>query len=421
MTAAGGPSAVIRALPRPDRRPVYRAEQNALRAPVFAPRPLTQQLALAWPELRVHRAPFSILELAADGATTTDGLVVFVHLTSKWLALRPPPSDGRVPVSLTEVARWLGASKVGGAQRRAASACLRQLRGATFRSTIRYPDHPRMGSKADHVWGLVEECMLPTGPGRGQGWVRLSAFIVWALERDGAVLLDRATLDALQRAGPVPTRLWCYLESEAFPHPFNLPIFAAALHEPAPERAMPAIADMLRLEADRRRNTVQRIRRACLAIMAADSRYELAVIAAGAPGQWYLRVARHRRGAVEADPGIGHSVDANRAFGMTPEPLNRAFGVTVDPSADDARGTPNVLGNRAFGMTPGEGRRHSLTVSSYRSSRARARGRDADNQDDDGERDAIARARARLDDPTASADVRQAAAFQLDRLRRGAP
>ena len=109
-----------------------KVERNAVRAPIWFPRPgVPVQLALDAPGL-----PFlgdRIRIDALNGTLTTADLVVFTHLCSWYLARRP--SDRRIEVSVSEVARWLGARSIGGEQRRMARECLGRLLGAT----VTYP------------------------------------------------------------------------------------------------------------------------------------------------------------------------------------------------------------------------------------------------------------------------------------------
>lgn len=265
-----------------------KVESNVARAPIFAPEPgLPLQLALTWPLVPYERAPFRIVDLASqDGPLTIPDLAVFAHLCTRYLWSKP--GDRRVPVSLAEVAAWLGhEGPIGGKQRAQARASIRRLCAARFESNL------RNGTEliAWVNWGLLEEAgTFVRGPGRG--YATVTSAMAAQLQAGQVVLLDADTMTGLLRRNPLACRLWVYLESQRLVDVQRFGIYAGPEGSPAAERRAPAIADLLRLR-DRRRRTVARIRRACKAIAELDPRYHLDVESAKAgAGMWNLQASR---------------------------------------------------------------------------------------------------------------------------------
>jgi hypothetical protein len=123
---------------------------------------------------------------------------VFTRVCTLFLARRQ--SDRRVEVSLSDVARWMGNTSIGGSQRRLAAACLRRLRGASFTSHLRFG---RKGSERYiRGWGLIDGWLIPEG-GSHVGWIQIDATIAGLLEADSVVLLAPDTLERLVRRSPL--------------------------------------------------------------------------------------------------------------------------------------------------------------------------------------------------------------------------
>jgi hypothetical protein len=297
-----------------------KVESNVARAPIFAPESgLPIQLALEWPLVPYERAPFRIVDLASqDGPLTIPDLAVFAHLCTRYLWSKP--DDRRVPVSLAEIARWLGHDgPIGGKQRARARASIRRLCAARFESTL------RNGTELQAVinWGLLEEAgTFLRGPGRG--YATITTAMTAQLQAGQIVLLDGDAMTALLRRNPLACRLWVYLESQRLVDVQRFGIYAAPEGYPPAERRLPAIADLLRLR-DRRRRTVARIRRACVAIAEIDPRYQLDIESAkSGPGMWNL--AARRVGSVP--PGHGNRYPQGTAIG-TPRARNLELGLTL--------------------------------------------------------------------------------------------
>jgi hypothetical protein len=256
---------------------------------VFSSAPGSVQLAFDWPEPPLYGEPFHIIGLA--GGLTVGDLVVLVHLCSRFEAERP--ADRRVPVSLGEIARWLGAREVGGKNRSLALAGLERLNRARFSSRLLLPTAGGPTISLVKGWGLIDGFAAFTH-GRGRGWVTLSQHLAGLLMAGSVVLLDRWTLEELFERSRLATRLWVWLEGERVPmHPVAL--FASREGEPPAARRMPAVADLLLLRERRRRNVVARIRSACRVIERVDPRSRLEVRQAREPACGTSRRAATRR------------------------------------------------------------------------------------------------------------------------------
>jgi hypothetical protein len=319
-----------------------KVERNAVRAPIWFPRPgVPVQLALDAPGL-----PFlgdRIRIDALNGTLTTADLVVFTHLCSWYLARRP--SDRRIEVSVSEVARWLGARSIGGEQRRMARECLGRLLGATVTSRMRWTD--RSSERLVEGWHLVDRWVLPEG-GRHAGLLWLGATVTSLLEAGSVVLMDSRLLATLYRRSAVATRLWMYLEDETLvsdePHRYG--VYDAPPGRPAGERHMAALADMLRLTDRQRGQTVLALRRACALIEDIDPRYALTVEWAVESQMWNLVAARDR-----TRPHLGTQVLWARAgAGLVVDVA--AVGATVPGDQGNADGASRATMTGVAGNAP---------------------------------------------------------------------
>ena len=316
------------------------------------------QTALDWPEVPFLRMPFLIREMA--GVLSPADLLVFTHLCSLY---RRTQADRRVPVTLGDIARWLGATKVGGEQRRAAKESLLRLRSATFESRLRWPG--KGGEERWLAWGLLDLAEMAEAGDRG-GCVTLSEVVACLLDQDSVVLLDAQVMEQLLRRSPVAMRLWTYHEAESLDQPMRYKIFPAREGEPIPDRRMPAIADLLRFSNARRRNVVSAVRRACDVIQAEDPRYTLTVTGTRAPGMWLLTA--RRMAVIEGHATAvqtGDLSDAGRAPGVTQvgRPEGRGQGDLSDARPDSgprSDGPESTLTGRATWMTLAEPIRRSL-------------------------------------------------------------
>lgn len=264
-------------------------ERNIARLPAFWPRagvPLRRSLAAPAPPF--HGEPFRI-----DALTGTLGphdLVVLTHLCSLYRMRRP--GDRRLEVDLAVIARWLGAVRIGGEQRRIARGCIERLHGATFSSVLR----PRKESSSRFVdgWRLVDRYHFPPHI-RGGGSVWLSTTVTELLDDKSVVYLDAETQLDLLRRSPIAHRLWVFLEADTL-HDYR--DFKYALFDSAEPRERPrsraAIADMLRLADTQTRQMVLAIRRASAVINELDPRYELSVVHGKRTGTWNLVARRHK-------------------------------------------------------------------------------------------------------------------------------
>lgn len=408
-----------------------KVERNATRAPIWWPRAgLPVQLAMELPGLPFHGDDLRIDALT--GVLTTGDLAVFAQLCTRYLARRP--SDRRLEVSLTEVAGWLGARTVGGEQRRMARDSLSRLLGATFTSRMRWSD--KASQRWVEGWHLVDRWVVPEGSGH-TGALWLSQTITSLLAAGSVVLLDSRMLTLLMRRSVVAARLWMYLEADSLSteRAHMYAVFDAPPGQPARQRRMAALADMLRLTDKQRGQIVMALRKACGVVCEIDPRYRLTVDRAVERHMWNLVAMRHRSipldrrgframsgagmdGAIEAtsvgDPGNdGRASEATRKGG----PGNAA------PAVQPPDGDRDVLGKGAiqatmFWLPDGpsktgrtDGRMQTMPVASPRTgTRTPEQGRPSV---DKVRVAAIARDREILADPDAPEWKREAAAADL--------
>jgi len=394
-------------------------ERNVARAPIWAPGSgIGLQTALDWPPAPFHGEPLTIHTLG--GALTPADLLVFGHLCSRYLARHP--LDRHVEVSLGDVARWLGGNNIGGEQRRAARACLARLLAATFTSKMR--PGKKTSERWVHGWHLVDRWLIPEAR-RRVGSVWLSETVTDLLRAGSIVLLDAKVLRSLLGRSAVSARLWAYLEADTLSarRPQRYALFAAPPGEPARQRSMAAITDMLRLTDKQRRKTVLAVRRACAVIVELDPRYLLSVEHAKESGMWNLVAARRRQpvtGATWATDGgdlgnatratwatdggdLGnaarrkHQSEAARGVGG-----NRASQATLTPASDVLSQTFSPDGLLQTSLTrPKEPRNVSSPSGST-------------SHDDSAA--LVARNRSILADPSASQELRDAALAHLGQL-----
>lgn len=251
-------------------REYLRLAREVARLPLWAPRAgVPIQLALCWPEVQVNGGRFVIADLV--GVLDPLDLLVMTRLCQAYLERRP--RDRRLPVTLSDIARWTGRDGVvGGKDRRVALQRLIRLNGVSLTSTVRGRD----GDRSIEGWHLVDAFSMP--PARGRvGVVSLSETVARMLDEDAVVLLDAEVLEGLMRSNPLAGRLWVWLEAETLEQPRSYNVFAGPEGEPARERRTPAIADLLRLTERRRSRVRGTIRVACRAIVDADPEYRLEV------------------------------------------------------------------------------------------------------------------------------------------------
>jgi hypothetical protein len=222
---------------------------------------------------RLYGAPV----LVASTATMHDGYLLF-DLCSTFLALGCPPSN-RVPITLGGAARILGASSVGGSQRRCVARSLMRLRGIALQSTIR----DASGRHGVFTGGLITRSWVATRGG-GTGWVELSKELAGLVREGFVTFAHEPTARRLLELDSLSWRLWAFLEGETIPHSFTYPLFAGT-------GSVPAISDLLRLRSRAKRRIAMRVLRAAKVIEEADPRYSLRLAKRPRAG-WCLEVAR---------------------------------------------------------------------------------------------------------------------------------
>jgi hypothetical protein len=304
------------------------------RAPIWAPRSgIPVQLALEWNPAPLNGQTLLFHEIA--GVLTPADLIVFTNLCSLYLV--QAPADRRVSVSLGQVSRWAirprpksRSDTPGGKNRDEARDSLTRLRQATFTGALRSPG-PR-GEIRVGGWGLIDFYQMPAH-GRRNGHVTINEQIAQLLDAGSFVRLDAELLTSIYRASAIAARLWVWLEAETLTEVTRFALFGGLPGEPARERSNPAIADLLRLGQARRRQAVQRVRKACEVIAGRDGldpRYKLEVLAAAEPGMWNLSANRDSRVTHQGLPR-----DANRDSRVTHQGLPRDAAPEHGPRSDD--------------------------------------------------------------------------------------
>jgi hypothetical protein len=288
--AYGGNSAVPAVTVRLERygRQTTTLETNVARSPIFAP-PTRHglQLALEWEPVPLYGRRFTIRSLEGPLTPRDERLLADVH--TRYVHAGCPP-DRLVSFSLGEAARLLGHRGIGGRNRELVKETLRRVRAIQLESTLRYPD----GHEEALGWGLVDWWRTTTRGG-GRGALRLSEPIAELIRAGSVTFLHGPAWEALLERDELAARLWTFLEAEDLSRGWRYALFSAPPGQPARERDMPALTDLLRLRDPNRSRVAARIRAACAAIVTEDPRYRLAVVKSKEAGMWRLEAARSRR------------------------------------------------------------------------------------------------------------------------------
>lgn len=293
-------------------------ETNTARAPIFAlPTKGGIQLALEWEDLPVHGGTFTIRSSAGPLSPRDSALLAELH--SRYVR-DGCPDHRRVTVSAADLSRILGHRGVGGWQREIVADSMTRLRALTFRSTVRFVGEDGKPDSKTFVWGLVESAYLSIR-GTGRGVVTLSEAVAALLRAGSVTFLHEPTWTRLLDRDEIAARLWTYLEADDLTRPRSYALWPAPPGEPARERSMPALADLLRLRDGNRRRVAARIRAACSVIADEDPRYRLEVVRSREPGMWRLEV---RRGKAPAVGTSGYTEGA-----PTRDPDVRGEGISV--------------------------------------------------------------------------------------------
>ncbi len=201
------------------------------------------------------------------------------------------PEHRVVELSLGEYVR-LGGKRLGGWQRNAIKATLHRLRSVSIESAFRLPD----GREDWMVWGLIDAARTTRQHETGRGWLRISQELAALLRAGSVTLIHGPTLEALIAADELAARLWTFLEAEDLrgtgQKPFRYAIFPAPPRQPARDRNLPALADLLRLSDMKRWRVADRIASACQVIVKHDPRYRLAVQKGTEAGMYRLDAGR---------------------------------------------------------------------------------------------------------------------------------
>lgn len=270
-------------------------ERTLARAPVFTSSSIRHGLQL---ELGLWRTtgslygqPFRVLE--PRGPLTVRDALGLAHVIRRW-ADSGYPEDRRVGASENEAVGWFGYSTTGGRQRQLLRDAMGRLRATTFQSASR----PERGRSSVLTWGLIESARTPrTGP-EGRVSITISEPLAYLVRIGSVAYLDAPTFAGLVAEDELAARLWVFLEAEELPWRWSL--FSAPEGLPAVERETPAIADLLRIGWDRRRDVARRVSEAVTVLQAHDPRYRLSVERAPkGRGMWTL----HGHGRAAGTPG----------------------------------------------------------------------------------------------------------------------
>lgn len=306
-------------------------ETNTARAPIFAaPSREGVQLALSWEELPVHGGSFVIREARGPLSPREEHLLGALHTAYIRDGL---PEHRRVTLSLGEAARLLGHSgQPGGRNREIVKEALRRIAAVSLESTVRYRDEHGRPQEDTLGYRLVDSWHTTTRGG-GRGSVVLSEPIAALLSAGSVTFLRGPVWEALLARDLIAARVWTYLEADDLTHARPYALWAAPPGEPARERSMPALTDLLRLRDGNRARVAARLRAACAVIAEEDDRYTLEVVKSREPGMWHLRAGRGRgtrgRGRVgtsayrERDPDVS-GVGTLTYIGRDPDVRGRA-------------------------------------------------------------------------------------------------
>jgi hypothetical protein len=283
-------------------------ETNLARAPLWQAKGRAVQLDLLGPTVLYSR---EFRQVAGPPLTLADQRL-FAEFTTEYLRAECP-EHRRLPFSLGEGARLLGAHSLGGNTRQLVQASLTRLRSCTIKSAVRYRGDDGRIYEDVVLWGLLDSARTTTRGG-GRGTVTLSEQVAELLQRGSITLLHAPTWDTIAAEDELAARLWCFLEAEDLPRGWNYQLFAAPLGETALERNLPAIAELLRIDQwSERRRVAQRVRAMCEVISAADPRYQLDLAKGKNPGMWRLEVGP--RGPHRAIPLRGFAGLSRLAMG----------------------------------------------------------------------------------------------------------
>jgi hypothetical protein len=260
-------------------------ETNLARAPLWHAKSRVVQLDLLGPTVLYSR---EFRQVAGTPLTLADQRL-FAEFTTEYLRAECP-EHRRIPFSLGEGARLLGAHTVGGNTRQLVQASLTRLRSCTIKSAVRYRGNDGQIHEDVVIWGLLDSARTTTRGG-GRGTVTLSEQVAELLQKGSITLLHAPTWDAIAAEDELAARLWCFLEAEDLPRGWNYQLFPAPPGETAQERNLPAVAELLRIDHwSKRRNVADRVRAICQVISAADPRYQLDLAKGKTPGMWRLEV-----------------------------------------------------------------------------------------------------------------------------------
>ncbi|HUF07253.1 MAG TPA: hypothetical protein VMP86_07690 [Candidatus Binatia bacterium] len=281
-------------------------ETNTLRIPIWAP---VRALQLSMSD--VDLGPVYGSECVVKGHAKMPDFRLLVELVDAYVRA-DCPEHRIVPFTLGDAARVLG-YREGGRQREAVKDALDRLVSVRIRRTVvRFGDR---GKRHEETlgYGLIGQYRTSTR-GEGRGWVELTAPLAILARLGELTYLDHPTLDTLLARDDVAARLWSYLEADAGPGKgsWRYSLFAEDAKGIARQRDMPALADLLWLRAERRRDTVARIRRAAGVIEQVDSRYQLRIVKSPEPGMWRLEASREEVKTDDAE------VRAHDAKGKSP-------------------------------------------------------------------------------------------------------
>lgn len=302
-------------------------ETNTARAPIFAaPAKGGIQLALEWEELPVHGGTFTIRSSRGPLSPRDEALLGALHTAY----LRDGTPEHRlVTLSLGEAARILGHSgEPGGRNREIVKEALRRIAGVELESTIRYRDEHGRSQEDTVGWRLVDKWRTTTR-GEGKGFVILSPEVAALLSAGSVTFLRGPVWEALLARDLIAARVWTYLEADDLTRPRSYALWASPPGEPARERSMPALADLLRLRNANRRDVAARLRAACAVIVEEDPRYRLEVVKSRESHMYRLEVRRGKR------PEVGTSGYTRAIPGRDPDV--RGVGTLSDAGRDPER------------------------------------------------------------------------------------
>jgi len=327
-------------------------EVHLARSPIWqGSRAAMTQLAL-WRHVgSLNGRPFRLL--TPLGPRTVRDALLLAHLTRRY-AEDDFPEDRRIRFSLNEGARWQGYSTEGGKQRQLVRGALGRLRASTFEHLAHFPD----GHEETLTWGILDLGRTTTRDG-GRAVAVVSEPLADLIRGGSLTYLNAPTFRELLDRDELAARLWLFLETESYPHPMRYAFYSASEGDPEADRHTPAVADLLRLsDWTRRRDAVQRVRKAAAVVSDVEPRYRLGVERAKrGRGMWNLNVSvdasqRRSRGV----PGVAHGGTGSRAWGyresrsrarkggvpsVSPSVLTVEYGETLSANAETRALSPS--------------------------------------------------------------------------------